>query len=67
MNPVDTLVVQNWVQNEFRQKVLDDNWLYKHLAIIKVGHERGEDSFDIMRTFLAAAVCDAAGVSMKGN
>jgi hypothetical protein len=67
MNPVDILVIQNWVNNEFHQKIFDDDWLYKHLAIIKVGHERGEDSIDIMRTFLASAVCDAAGLSMKGN
>ena len=67
MNPVDTLVIQKWINNEFRQKLLDDTWMNKQLALIKVGRDIGQDPLQVMRAFLAAAVCDAAGISMKGN
>lgn len=67
MNTLDTLIIHNWVNNVFREKVLDDDWLVKHLALIKIGLDLGTDPIHTMRVVITAAVCDAAGISVQGN
>jgi hypothetical protein len=66
MNTLDTLIIHNWINNVFREKVLDDDWLVKHLALIKIGLDLGTDPHT-MRVVITAAVCDAAGMSVQGN
>ncbi|RKZ12570.1 hypothetical protein DRQ50_11750 [bacterium] len=67
MNIIDKITVQNWINNEFKDKINDDKWISKQMDQLRIGHEKGDSHITICRHFLAAAVCSAAGISILGE
>jgi hypothetical protein len=67
VNIVERMAVHKWINGEFKDRLLDDEWLKKQMEMLVVGRAEGEELLQIFRCFLAAAVCDAAGMSVRGN
>lgn len=42
-------------ENYIRKQVTDPDFIMAHVAMLKIGHERGESIEDIVRTMLASA------------
>lgn len=61
--PADPKVIY-WIENVLAPKLLDDEFMLLHLAMLKVGHDQGDAPQEILRKIIASAVCEAAGMNI---
>mgnify|MGYP007073357186 CR=1 FL=1 len=58
-------LVRKWIADNLRPALRDPEFMKRHLALLKVGKEAGDDPAEILSRFVASVVLDAAGVEIE--
>ena len=58
------IILRSWLETEFKRAVFDDEKIRMFAAMLKVGHDKGDDPMHILRVCLSAFVCDLIAPEM---